>query len=238
MVRWNGTSWGQLGDSLAEGDTTSVETVHDVSVAAGSSDTVFATFRQDTWIDGDLVTSVYVKQWDGSSWSVIGDEPVVTEVDDTISIVLQPKMLVRGGDTPVAAVPLDLEWETSEGGGRGTGVTVFFEWTGAAWQHLGDAACHETDFSQALEGAATTSMHTVFATDSSGAPLFAQDTSDGLQSFRLASDDNFHKLGGDVSRQFVNALDLAVSSNDVVYLLREDDGASGADEIHVSKYEL
>ena len=122
VKQWNGTSWVQLGGTLrVTGSGFDTEN----AIAIGPDDRPVVTFIEA--VSGQS-NNVYVQQWTGSGWTLLGGGPLDLTVT---SSTYEPDVAVDSTNHPVVV------WREFVSGQQ---YNVYVKrWDGSAWQQLGGA---------------------------------------------------------------------------------------------------
>lgn len=133
IVRWDGTSWHNLGDngigdgSLHAGSSPTEDGVRDIAISANG----------DVYITGNFVISgvaEYVARWDGDQWYGLGSATAVNAAGFSLALAEDGDVYVAGAFHDVAGI---------------TQADYVARWDGSAWSALGNISSG-TQFGDAL----------------------------------------------------------------------------------------
>ncbi len=125
---WTGSNWAELGLGAGSGGGISNNTLHSRTpdVVVGPDGKVYVAWMQQT-ASGDYDYDIYLKCWDGSSWSALGSSATGGGISNDGAYSLSPRVAVGADGRPIVA------WESGQ-----TAKYIYVRaWNGTSWAELG-----------------------------------------------------------------------------------------------------
>jgi hypothetical protein len=124
IYQWNGSSWNQLGSDI---DGEAQDDLSGSSVALSSDGSIVAIGAPDNDVNGSNSGHVRLYEWDGSSWSQLGND-----IDGEAQDDLSGSSVALSSDGSIVAIGAPY----NNGTDLNSGHVRLYQWTGSSWNQL------------------------------------------------------------------------------------------------------